>query len=137
MWDAESGKEFLTLRGHSDWVANVTFSRDGRRFATASGDGTVQIYTFDLRELLNLAPSRVTRTFAAGRVNATCLYPRRVLPEEWFETPILRSGWISTNCELLRLGFSIYCRRILLVQETLRITELANITMEMRGPRTS
>ena len=61
LWDAESGKELLTLRGHSDPVYGVAFSPDGKRLATASGDRTVQVYELDVRELLNLARSRVTR----------------------------------------------------------------------------
>ena len=55
----------LTLRGHSDAVYAVAFSPDGKRLATASSDWTVQVYALDLRELLNLARSRVTRTFTA------------------------------------------------------------------------
>ena len=65
VWDAESGKELLTLRGHSGPVNGVAFSPDGKRLATASGDGTVQVYAFSLRELLNLARSRITRTLTA------------------------------------------------------------------------
>lgn len=41
----------------------VAFSPDAKRLATASRDGTVQIYVIDPRELLNLAHSRVTRNF--------------------------------------------------------------------------
>jgi WD40 repeat protein len=65
VWDAESGKELLTLRAHSGAVYGVAFSPDGKRLATASEDGTVMVYVFDPRELLNLARSRVTRTFTA------------------------------------------------------------------------
>ena len=61
--DAETGKELLTLRGHSDSVYGVAFSPDGKRLATANADGTVQVYALDIRELLNLARSRVTRNF--------------------------------------------------------------------------
>ena len=43
----------------------MAFSPDGKRLATANADGTVQVYALDLRELLNLARSRVTRTFTA------------------------------------------------------------------------
>ena len=64
VWDAESGKELLTLR-HSGPVDGVAFSPDGKRLATASEseDRSVQVYALDLRELLNLARGRVTRTF--------------------------------------------------------------------------
>ena len=65
MWDAESGKELLTLRGHSGGVNDVAFSPDGKRLAAATEDSAVQIYVLDVRELFNLARSRVTRTFTA------------------------------------------------------------------------
>ena len=58
-----SGKELLTLRGHSGSVNGVAYSPDGKRLATASQDGTVQVYAIDIHELLNLARSRVTRDF--------------------------------------------------------------------------
>lgn len=64
LWDAESGKEILTLRGHLGSVLGVAFSPDSKRLAAASDDGTAQIYAIDLGDLLNLARSRVTRSFA-------------------------------------------------------------------------
>jgi KaiC/GvpD/RAD55 family RecA-like ATPase len=63
VWDAESGKELLTLRGHSSYVYGVAFSPDGKRLVTSSADATVQVYVLDIRELLNLARSRVSRNF--------------------------------------------------------------------------
>ena len=43
----------------------MAFSPDGKQLVTASEDGTVQVYALDLRELINLARSRVTRSFTA------------------------------------------------------------------------
>jgi hypothetical protein len=43
----------------------VVFSPAGKRLAAANEDGTVQVYAFDLSELLNLARSRATRNFTA------------------------------------------------------------------------
>ena len=60
VWDAESGKELLTLRD-SKFVYAVAFSPDGRRLATASHGGTVQVYALVLSELFSVARSRVTR----------------------------------------------------------------------------
>ena len=36
VWDAQTGKELLTLQGHTDSVDGVAFSPDGKRLATAS-----------------------------------------------------------------------------------------------------
>jgi WD40 repeat protein len=37
VWDAASGQELLTLRGHNGHVYSVAWSPDGKRLATASG----------------------------------------------------------------------------------------------------
>ena len=43
VWDAQSGKELVTLRGgHSYDVRGVAFSPDGKHLATSSEDGTIQ-----------------------------------------------------------------------------------------------
>jgi len=34
VWDAERGKELLTLRGHSSIVQGVAFNPDGKRLAS-------------------------------------------------------------------------------------------------------
>jgi WD40 repeat protein len=44
VWDAEGGKEALTLRGHTGPVHGMAFSPDGKRLASASGDGTVKVW---------------------------------------------------------------------------------------------
>ena len=77
VWEPESGKELLTLRGHSGFVSALAFSPDGKRLATASEDVTVQVYAVNVHELLNLARSRVTRTFTVEECqryfqSATC-----------------------------------------------------------------
>ena len=43
IWDAASGRELLTLRGHTSAVS-VCFSPDGKRLATASEDKTAKIW---------------------------------------------------------------------------------------------
>jgi len=45
VWDAASGQQLLTLRGHSDAVEGVVFSPDGKRLATASHDQTAKVWT--------------------------------------------------------------------------------------------
>jgi hypothetical protein len=63
VWDAISGQELLTLRGHTSSVYGLAFSPDGKRLATASDDDTVQVYALDIDDLLGLARKRVTRPF--------------------------------------------------------------------------
>ena len=60
VWDAETGEELLTLTGHSGSVRSVAWGPDGKRLATASDDGTVQVYAMDIHDLMALAQQRVT-----------------------------------------------------------------------------
>jgi len=44
VWDADTGRELLVLRGHEGSLASVEFSRDGSRLVTASSDKTARIW---------------------------------------------------------------------------------------------
>ncbi|MCK1385678.1 hypothetical protein IVB31_15600 [Bradyrhizobium sp. 21] len=47
IWDAATGQELRTLRGHSDAVLSVAFSPNGRIVASGSRDGAVSIHKSD------------------------------------------------------------------------------------------
>ena len=55
----------MTLKGHDGRVFSTVYSPNGQRIVTASNDGTVQVYTTDMDELLEIAKSRVTRQLTA------------------------------------------------------------------------
>jgi WD40 repeat protein len=43
VWDL-AGRELLALRGHTETINAVAFSRDGHRLASASDDRTIKIW---------------------------------------------------------------------------------------------
>ena len=44
VWDAASGRELLTLKGHSAAIEAVAFSPDGQRIVTGSADHTAKVW---------------------------------------------------------------------------------------------
>ena len=44
IWEADSGRELLTFRGHSSYVHGVAFSPDSKRVASSSTSGPVKIW---------------------------------------------------------------------------------------------
>jgi hypothetical protein len=69
IWDTATGQEVLTLKGHTDEVWGLAFSRDGSRLASASLDRTVR--TWDARPW---TPEAAVEREALGRLD--CLFAR-------------------------------------------------------------
>jgi WD40 repeat protein/tRNA A-37 threonylcarbamoyl transferase component Bud32 len=44
LWDAATGKELLTLKGHDGAIRSVAFTPDGKQLVTASEDKTIRIW---------------------------------------------------------------------------------------------
>ena len=44
VWDASSGMDLLTLKGHTGTVTSVAFSPDGQRLVSGSYDQTLKIW---------------------------------------------------------------------------------------------
>ena len=44
LWDANSGRELFSIRGHTAGIKKLAFSKDGKRLATASVDHTVNLW---------------------------------------------------------------------------------------------
>jgi WD40 repeat protein/DNA-binding SARP family transcriptional activator len=63
LWDVETGREVLILRGHTAPVSDIAFSPDGVHLASASYDGTIREYVLPIDALIELAKSRLTRTW--------------------------------------------------------------------------
>src|SRR5262249_22520216 len=63
IWDTVTWKEFLSLRGHTDWVSSVAFSPGGL-LASASADSTVKLWNLDAGQCI--------RTFEGQSKQITC-----------------------------------------------------------------
>ncbi len=66
-----TGKELLSLSGHSAAVGSVTWSPDGKRLATAGVDGIFEVYAMDFNDLMVLARERVTRNLTTDDAKST------------------------------------------------------------------
>jgi WD40 repeat protein len=77
VWDAQTGQELLTFKGHAGSVSNapsgivsmVAFSPDGKRLASASGDNTVKLWDAQTGQQLGVLKGH------AGEVHSVVFSP--------------------------------------------------------------
>ena len=90
MWDLETGKETLTLRGHTALVTSLALAADGKRLFSGSADNTIKVWDLDAgKETLTLRGQWASR-------------PRVRMPskDEWPDVRLSRSSLVS--CLALR-----------------------------------
>jgi WD40 repeat protein/serine/threonine protein kinase len=59
VWDAQTGKELNTLKGHTHAITCAVFSPDGKRLASVSADLTVKVWDAQTgREIHSVAPDK-------------------------------------------------------------------------------
>ena len=66
VWDTDTGREFCTLKGHTDSVRGVALSGDGRRAVSASDDHTLRVWDVETGE--------VTATFTCDGAAYCCAF---------------------------------------------------------------
>ena len=55
VWDTDTGRELLTLKGHAGGILSLAFSSDGKRILTVSKDGSAKLWDgINGRELLTI-----------------------------------------------------------------------------------
>ena len=90
MWDAKSGAEVLTLKGHTGGVTSASFSPDGSRIVTGSEDKTAKVW--DARsgaEVLTLkghTDGVTSASFSADGSRWSCQWAQ----ERWDTSPLSR-----------------------------------------------
>ena len=64
MWDADTGQEVLTLKGHTGPVSSVALSPDGQRIVSGSHDKTVKVWDADTGQETLTLKGHATRSTA-------------------------------------------------------------------------
>lgn len=72
LWDAVTRKELTVIKGHGNFVVDLSFSPDSKKLATASFDGTVKMWHIPFSEDFEILEGQVGGAFSPdGKTLAT------------------------------------------------------------------
>ena len=77
VWDAITGQNLLSLKGHTDWVSSVAFNHDGKRIISGSLDKTVKVWDAHTGKALLTLTGHAERVFSVSYSPARhCIFAR-------------------------------------------------------------
>lgn len=106
IWDAQTGQQPLTLKGHTKWVKSVTFSPDGSLLASASDDQTVKVWDAQTgREILSL-PGHACVAFSPDGKRLACAADDRTAKVWDVQTGQETLSLTGHHCAVASVAFS-------------------------------
>ena len=101
LWEVDSGREILTIRGHSGYVNSVAFSPNGEILASGSDDKTIRLWEVLTGKLLCILGDwgRGEYFGHSGGVTAIAFHP---------DGKSLASAGKDKSIKVWRLGDDIY-----------------------------
>lgn len=65
LWQIKDGKKIRSYKGHSSWIWDVSFSRDGAKLVSASDDETVKIWNIESEQCIKTLKGHRSRVWSA------------------------------------------------------------------------
>jgi WD40 repeat protein len=66
LWDADTGREILTLRGHTGTVGSIAFSPDGKTILTASYDRTARLWDVQTGQTIRILTGHTDAVYSVA-----------------------------------------------------------------------